>query len=289
MASPPMESMKNIAQELGRIIEQEENGALALVVRATGSTPGGVGAKMLVLPDGSIRGTVGGGVLEARVISDALNAIEDGKGPRTVHYKLDELGMSCGGEMSLYLEPIVAPRRVFIYGGGHVGAAIAKVLSMLGCRTVVADDREEWANRERFPDAEEIINKPYAEAIAARAPGPRDHVIIVTRGHEHDFTVLEALVGRKLAYLGMIGSKKKAQEARERLKGKNVSEEQIQFVRSPVGLDIGAVTPEEIAVSVAAELIFLWRRGPGGEGKSGAGRAGRDDSPKAPAKGGKGA
>jgi xanthine dehydrogenase accessory factor len=254
-------STKNIALEIQRLIDQEEPGVLALVIRSLGSAPGKVGSKSIILPDGSIQGTVGGGVVEARVIADSLNALEDGRGPRTVHYKLDELGMSCGGEMSVYLEPLEPPRRVIIYGGGHVGAALAQVLKTLGCRVAVVDEREEWANKDRFPDADELINRPFAEQLTVQPPGPKDHVIIVTRGHEQDQLVLEGVIKRRPAYLGMIGSKKKAATAREKLKEKKISDELIRTLRSPMGLDIGAVTPEEIAISIAAELITVWRRG----------------------------
>jgi xanthine dehydrogenase accessory factor len=252
---------KDIALEIQRLIDQEEPGVLALVVRSVGSAPGKVGSKSIVLPDGSIRGTVGGGVVEARVIADSLNALEDGRGPRTVHYNLDKLGMSCGGEMSVYLEPLEPPKRVIIYGAGHVGAAIARVLKTLGCRISVVDEREDWANKERFPDVDEVINRPFAEQLTVQPPGPKDHVLIVTRGHDQDQLVLEGTIKRRPAYLGMIGSKKKAADAKEKLKEKNVSDDLIRTIRSPVGLDIGAVTPEEIAVSVAAELITIWRRG----------------------------
>lgn len=252
---------KDIALEIQRLIDQEEPGVLALVVRSVGSAPGKVGSKSIVLPDGGIRGTVGGGVVEARVIADSLNALEDGKGPRTVHYKLDELGMSCGGEMSVYLEPLEPPKRVIIYGGGHVGAAVARVLKTLDCRITVVDEREEWANPERFPGADEVINRPFAEQLTVQPPGPKDHVIIVTRGHEQDQLVLEGAIKRRPAYLGMIGSKKKAAEAREKLKEKKVADDLIRTLRSPVGLDIGAVTPEEIAIAIAGELITVWRRG----------------------------
>jgi len=252
---------KDIALEIQRLIDQEEPGVLALVVRSIGSAPGKVGSKSIVLPDGTIHGTVGGGVVEARVISDSLNALEDGRGPRTVHYNLDKLGMSCGGEMSVYLEPLEPPKRVIIYGAGHVGAAIAKVLKTLGCRIAVVDEREDWANKERFPDVDEVINRPFAEQLTVQPPGPKDHVLIVTRGHDQDQLVLEGTIKRRPAYLGMIGSKKKAAGAKEKLKEKNISDDLLRTVRSPVGLDIGAVTPEEIAVSVAAELITIWRRG----------------------------
>lgn len=261
MESETGKATKNIALEIQRLIDQEEPGVLALVVRSVGSAPGKVGAKSIVLPDGVIHGTVGGGVVEARVIADSLRALEDGKGPRTIHYNLDQLGMTCGGEMSVYLEPLEPPKRVIVYGGGHVGAAVAQVLKTLDCRITVVDEREEWANKERFPDADEVVNRPFAEQLTVQPPGPKDHVIIVTRGHEQDQLVLEGAIKRRPAYLGMVGSKKKAAEAKETLKEKKFTDDLIRTLRSPVGLDIGAVTPEEIAVAIAAELITVWRRG----------------------------
>jgi len=252
---------KTIALELQRLIDEEESGILTLVVRSVGSAPGKVGAKMIVLPDGSIHGTVGGGVVEARVIADSLNALEDGRGPRTLHYKLDELGMSCGGEMSVYVEPVQPPRRLIIYGGGHVAAAVARIMGTLDCKICVVDEREDWANRERFPDVEEIVNRPFDEYLSSNPPGPKDHVFIVTRGHDQDQLVLEKTIDKDTAWIGMIGSKKKAAQSVEKLRKKDVAEEKIKRLRSPVGLDIGAVTPEEIAVAIAAELILLWRRG----------------------------
>ncbi len=261
MDSQSGEGMRALARSIQRIVENEQEAVLTLVVRSVGSAPGKVGSKMLVMPDGSMEGTVGGGVVEARVIADALNSLEDGRGQRTVHYKLNELGMSCGGEMSVYLEPMQPPRRVVIYGGGHVAAATAKLLATLGCRLRVIDDRTEWANRERFPEAEEIVNLPFAEAVAKNPPGARDHVLILTRGHEHDQLVLEAVVEKDIAWLGMIGSKKKAAGALQKLQEGGVPREKILKVRCPVGLDIGAVTPEEIAISITAELVLLWRSG----------------------------
>lgn len=253
--------MKIITQAVQKLIDAEEEGILALVVRSVGSAPGRLGAKALILPDGSIEGTVGGGVVEARVIADALNVLEDGRGPRTLHYKLSELGMSCGGEMSVYLEPLQPPRRMVIFGAGHVGAALARVLKLLGCRVRVIDDRPEWANRERFPDADELLVMPFSEALAKHPPSTRDHVIIVTRGHDHDQNVLEGVIERPVAWLGMIGSKRKAAAALGQLREQGVDKQLIEQVRCPIGLDIGAVTPEEIAVAVAAELVLLWRKG----------------------------
>ncbi|MBN2494249.1 MAG: XdhC family protein [Deltaproteobacteria bacterium] len=258
----PVDSeMKAIAQRIQRLIDEEESGALVLVIGKQGSSPGKIGAKMLVLPDGGIMGTIGGGVIEARVLADALNSLEDGKGPRTLQYNLEKLGMDCGGAITVYIEPMLAPRRIVIFGAGHVGAAVARMLKTLGCHVRVIDEREEWASSERLPGVDEIVNEPFDAYLKARPPTPRDHVIIVTRGHEQDQLVLEAVVGRKPVYLGMIGSRKKAKAALKVLQDKGVPADRLQSIRSPIGLDIGAVTPDEIAVSVAAELIALWRHG----------------------------
>ncbi len=254
-------TMKTIAAQLQRLIDNEESGALVVVIASAGSAPGKVGSKMLVLADGNIFGTIGGGVIEARVMADALNALEDGRGPRSLRYNLDDLGMSCGGDMSVYIEPLLAPRKIVIFGGGHVGTALARQLKMLGCVVTVVDDRSDWANRERMPQVDVIVNKPFAEYLTESPPGPKDHVIIVTRGHDQDQLVLESVVQQRPVYLGMIGSRKKAKRSLDLLRDKGVDEDAIKSIRSPIGLDIGAVTPEEIAVSVAGELVHLWRRG----------------------------
>lgn len=254
------DNLKYISKEILGLLERREEGVLVVVVRTVGSAPGKVGAKMVVLPDGNIRGTVGGGVLEARVIVDALRAIEDGKGPRQIDYNLEELGMSCGGQASLYFEPLETPKRVILFGGGHVASAIARLLEMLDVSITVVDEREEWANQERFPGADEIINRPFSDLLSSHVFGPKDHVIIVTRGHDQDQLVLESCIQMRPAYLGMIGSKTKAGRALEKLREQGIEEDLIQTVHTPIGLDIGAVTTAEIAVSVAAQLIQLWRQ-----------------------------
>lgn len=255
------ENLKIIANELQRLIEQEESGVLVVVIASAGSAPGKVGFKMLVLADGHIHGTIGGGVIEARVMADALNALEDGRGPRSIPYDLNELGMSCGGSMTVYIEPLLAPRRVVIFGAGHVGAAVARQLKLLGCTLTVVDERKEWANREQLPGVDEIVNRPFAEHLAECPPGSKDHVVIVTRGHEQDQLVLDEVVERRPAYLGMIGSRRKAKKSFDLLRDRGVAEEAISAVRCPMGIAIGAATPEEIAISLAAELINLWRKG----------------------------
>jgi xanthine dehydrogenase accessory factor len=255
------DGMSALAGEIQRLVEAEEPGVLAVVTGVDGSAPGKVGAKMLVLADGTIRGTVGGGVLEARVIADALNALEDGRGARSLRIDLGELGMSCGGEMTVYLEPITPPRRVVVFGAGHVGTAVARQMKFLGCHVSVVDERAEWASKERLPEVDALHVSSFADHLGQNPPGPRDHVVIVTRGHEHDQLVLERVVPRKPAYVGMIGSRGKARAALDKLREAGVPDALVAAVRTPLGLDIGAVTPEEIALSLAAELVTLWRQG----------------------------
>ncbi|MBW2699586.1 MAG: XdhC family protein [Deltaproteobacteria bacterium] len=258
---PGSGDVRSIAKKLHQLVEQDESGALVLVITSTGSAPGKVGAKMLVLPDGNIHGTIGGGVVEARVIADALDAIEDGRGPRTFDYDLEKLGMTCGGGISVYVEPIVPPRSVIIFGAGHVGSALARLMSTLDCRVTVVDDRTDWASEERLPEVHRVVQCAFTEYLLEEPPGPLDHVIIVTRGHEHDQHVLEQVIEQDVAYIGMIGSRNKAKVALDALLDAGVERERLEKVCTPIGLNIGAVTPVEIAIAVAAELIALWRKG----------------------------
>ncbi len=260
--------VKAFAQTLQKLIDEEQEGVLALVVRSVGSAPGRVGAKAVILPDGTIHGTVGGGVVEARVIADALDVLEDGRGPRTLHYKLDELGMSCGGQMSVYLEPLQHPKRIVVYGAGHVGQAVCRVMKLLGCRVTVIDDRPEWASRERFAEVDELLVLPFSEALEKHPPGERDHAIVVTRGHDNDQLVLEGIIDKGVAWIGVIGSRKKAAQIRQQLEQKGIDPSLVEKVQCPVGLDIGAVTPEEIAISIAAQLVAVWRRSPAAQQKA---------------------
>ncbi|RME26895.1 MAG: xanthine dehydrogenase accessory protein XdhC [Deltaproteobacteria bacterium] len=262
------QDVKAFAQTLQKLIDEEKEGVLALVVRSVGSAPGRVGAKAVILPDGTIHGTVGGGVVEARVIADALDVLEDGRGPRTLHYKLDELGMSCGGQMSVYLEPLQHPKRIVVYGAGHVGQAVCRVMKLLGCRVTVIDDRPEWASRERFAEVDELLVLPFSEALEKHPPGERDHAIVVTRGHDNDQLVLEGIIDKGVAWIGVIGSRKKAAQIRQQLEQKGIDPSLVEKVQCPVGLDIGAVTPEEIAISIAAQLVAVWRRSPAAQQKA---------------------
>jgi len=259
--------MQDLYEEIVRIKEEGKRGVLATVVRTQGSTPREVGAKMLVHEDGSISGTIGGGRLEAAVIKEALDTLATGE-PRTIRHDLtgpeaSEVGMICGGTLEVYLEPILSGPKVFLFGGGHVSLPVARLSKMAGFRVAVIDDRPEFANRERFPEAEEVIAEEFSSALKKLKTHRESYLVILTRGHAYDQEVLEWALGTAARYVGMIGSRKKVQTIFSNLKEKGVSAEKLNSVHSPIGLDIGSKTPEEIAVSIVAEMIQERRKGKG--------------------------
>jgi xanthine dehydrogenase accessory factor len=238
--------------------------ALATIVKATGSTPRQAGTKMLVYPDGSIVDTIGGGSLEANVITEAQAALGEGK-PRLVRYELrdSEVGDPgiCGGEAEIFIDVINPHPTVLVVGAGHVGRSIAVLSSFLGFRTVVLDDRAEFANAERLPQADEIIVGDIGEELARFNITPQTHVVIVTRGHEHDRDALRRAVSSPAAYIGMIGSRRKVKMVFDELQKDGVTTEALAAVHAPIGLDIQAETPEEIALSIMAEIVMVRRGG----------------------------
>jgi xanthine dehydrogenase accessory factor len=238
-----------------------ETVALVTIVRAQGSTPQRVGAKMLVYADGRTVGTIGGGCYEHDAFGKARQAIAGGA-PTLVRYELsddfaEENGLICGGQMEVYIEPLTAAARLYIIGGGHVGWHLARLADETGFRIHVVDDREKFANAERFPSAAEIVVDDISEWLE-KAVMPADaFVTVVTRGHQHDLSALRALVRRPLRYLGMIGSRAKVTRVYDALLQEGVPAEALRRVHAPIGLDIGAVTPAEIAVSILAEMIAV--------------------------------
>jgi xanthine dehydrogenase accessory factor len=242
-------------------LERGEPAALVTIVAARGSTPQRVGAKMLVFGDGRIVGTIGGGCYENDAFWKAREAITSRR-PELVHYELDddfaqETGLICGGQMDVYIEPIEPSPELYVIGAGHVGFHLARVANEVGFRVHVVDDREKFANRERFPEAVEIVVEDIPAWIA-RTPLPAHaYAVIVTRGHTNDLEALRALAPRELRYLGLIGSRAKVARIYEQLVADQVAPETLKHVHAPIGLDIGAVTPQEIAVSILAELIAV--------------------------------
>jgi xanthine dehydrogenase accessory factor len=258
-----------VFEEIVRLRALGEPCALATIVKTRGSTPGKATMRMLVRRDGTFVGTVGGGCLEAEVLEAALQSMRD-ELPRTLAFSLNERdypesGLLCGGQVEVFVEAIVEPR-LFLFGGGHVSGAIAKLARMVGFHVTVGDDREDFANLQRHPDAHEAKVGGFEELARALAPAEDAFIAIVTRGHDQDGEVLEALwrAGCRPRYLAMIGSRAKRVQLFEALGRRGVAAEFLELVRSPMGLPIGARTHEEIAVSVVAEMIQV-RRG-GGEG-----------------------
>ena len=255
----------NLFAEIVRLQQLGEACALCTIVKTAGSTPGKTTMKMLVRNDGSFLGTVGGGCLEAEVLEAALASMKD-ELPRTLAFALNERdypdsGLLCGGRLEIFVEPIVEPRLV-LFGGGHVSAAIARLARGVGFHVTVADDREEFANQKRHPDAHETRCASFEELARALAPATGQYLIACTRGHDQDGEVLRALFesGCQPRYLGMIGSRAKKVQLFEKLAVQGVQQAFLAQVRTPMGLAIGARSHEEIAVSVAAELIQV-RRG----------------------------
>jgi len=242
-------------------LERGESAALVTIVSTIGSTPQRVGAKMLVFSDGRIVGTIGGGCYENDAFWKAREAIKTRR-PEMVHYELSddfaqETGLVCGGQMDVYIEPIEPSPELYIIGAGHVGFHLARLAADVGFRVHVVDDREKFANLERFPTAVEVVVDDIPAWIDRANLPAHAYAVIVTRGHTNDLEALRVLAPRELRYLGLIGSRAKVARIYEALVEAHMPAEALRRVHAPIGLDIGAVTPQEIAVSILAELIAV--------------------------------
>ncbi len=250
---------------LGEALSRGEEAALVTIVSSNGSTPQRVGAKMLVFGDGRIVGTVGGGCYEHDAIGKARQVLATRK-PATVKYDLnddfaEETGLVCGGQMEVFIEPIEASPAVYIFGAGHVGFYLAKMAHDAGFGVHVIDDRGAFANAERFPFAASVVVDDIPEWLARTTLPATAYAVVVTRGHRNDLDALRALAPRELRYMGLIGSRAKVARLYEQLMTEGgVDPDRLARIHAPIGLDLGAVTPQEIAVSITAELIAV-RRG----------------------------
>ena len=250
-----------IYQEMAKLIRECRDAALVTIISATGSTPREEGAKMLVYADRSIMGTIGGGSLEEQVINEAVLAIKTGKTKR-LSYRLKEgeqTGMICGGNLELYIEPILAEPDLFIFGGGHIGLVLAKMAKLAGFTITIIDDRADFATPERFPEAKQAIISEFSSALVKLKIRNTDYIVILTHGHKGDEVVLEQALQTKAKYIGMIGSNKKNEIIFSHLRAKGIPQEAIEKVYTPIGLEINARTPAEIAVSILAEMIKVRR------------------------------
>ena len=240
--------------------------ALATVTESRGFTPRKAGAHMLVAADGRTFGTIGGGAIELEVVREARSLLDAG-GSASVFKKhlTQELGMCCGGEMAVFIEAVEAPPALFLFGAGHIAKPLAALASGCGFRVTVVDERPEWASAERFPGGVVRCSAP-EDVVRAGGPGPQDYAVVATHDHALDQRLVQELLKRPLKFLGMIGSVPKQRKFALRLRARGFSDEQIARLHTPLGVSIGASTPEEIAVSVMAELIAARRGAPVGGG-----------------------
>jgi xanthine dehydrogenase accessory factor len=247
-----------------RALERGDDAAMVTIVSARGSTPQQVGAKIIVYADGRTIGTIGGGCYESDACGKAREAIRTRKTSLVSYDLTDEMvqenGLICGGQMQVFIEPLEPSPHLYLVGAGHVSQQVARVAQLVGFRVHVLDDRDKFANEERFPDAASVIVDDIETWLASADIPASAFVVVVTRGHNHDFVALKALAGRPFRYLGMIGSRAKVRKINDALAEAGVSPDWIRNVYAPIGLAIGAVTPEEIAVSIVSELIAVRRQ-----------------------------
>lgn len=239
-------------------------GVVATVVAVRGSSPASLGSKMLIIDGGAAVGTVGGGCVDGQVWAAAREVLLRGV-PQSLEVDLTDQeddpnhGLICGGRVTLFLEPLLC-NRVYVCGAGHVGEALCRLLRPLDFSAVVIDDRESFASAERFPHAQCVVEN-FDVALSGLEPEPDASIVIVTRGHRYDEVCLRWALGKKVRYVGLIGSRVKVTKLVARLRDEGVESERLRSIRAPIGLDIGSVTVEEIALSIAAELVAVRRLG----------------------------
>jgi xanthine dehydrogenase accessory factor len=252
----------DVFEEIVRMRRAGQRGALATIVHTTGSIPSFESSRMLVREDGSISGTIGGGCVEADVWAAAKEVMQK-EAPRKLTFHLNneanyDNGLICGGTVEVFVEPILPQPVVFLFGGGHVSTAVAKAAHAAGFGVGVVDDREAFANAERFPMAQEIYTS-FDDGFKKLRPNASSYLVIVTRGHKEDMRVLAWAVRTQARYIGMIGSRRKVISVYKALEKEGYGIEEFERVFAPMGLDIGALSPEEIAVSIVAELVAVRR------------------------------
>jgi xanthine dehydrogenase accessory factor len=257
----------DVYDEITRLRRLGQRCALATIVQVRGSIPSYESAKLLVREDGSLLGTIGGGCVEAEVWSAAREVMDTGK-PRHMSFNLGQdaaydNGLICGGQLDVFVEPVLPAPRAFIFGAGHISKSLSQVLNIAGFLTTVIDDRETFANRERFPDADEVFSGEYEALFPSLTIHDSSYIVIVTRGHRDDMRVLRWAVTTNACYISMIGSRRKVINVVKELEKEGVSRERMERIYAPMGLEIGAISPEEISISVAAEMIALRRNAPG--------------------------
>jgi xanthine dehydrogenase accessory factor len=253
-------------QALANLEQSGEGGALCIIVSSRGSTPRHVGSKMLVYPDGHFIGTVGGGEVESRIIHEALESMKESR-PRMLNYDMVDPSLGdpgvCGGQLEVYVEPVLAKATLVIIGGGHVGKAVAHLASWLNFQVAVSDDRVEFCTPEANPDADTFFPVSMRDLPSHLKITPQTYLVLTTRGVSVDIEGLPALLDSPAGYIGVIGSRRRWMMTRKSLLDAGVPAEKLDRVHSPIGLELKAETPEEIAVSILAEIIMLRNGGNG--------------------------
>jgi len=253
----------DVYDELIRLRKLGQKCAIATIVQVRGSIPSFESAKLLVREDGSMIGTIGGGCVEAEVWNAAREVMESEKS-KHMSFNLGQdaaydNGLICGGQLDVFVEPVIPSPSAIIFGAGHISKSLCKVASLAGFTTAIVDNRETFANRERFPEADEIFAEEYEEVFPKLIVHDSTYLIIVTRGHRDDMRVLQLAIATPARYIAMIGSKRKVLNVIRELEKQGIAREAFERIHAPMGLDIGAISPEEIAVSVTAEMIAVRR------------------------------
>jgi xanthine dehydrogenase accessory factor len=252
----------DLFEEIVKMRRAGQRGALATIVHTNGSIPSYETSRMLVREDGSLAGTIGGGCVEAEVWA-AAKEVMNNEAPRKMVFNLNneasyDNGLICGGTVEIFVEPILPQPMLYLFGGGHVSMAVAKAANAAGFAIGVVDDREAFANPQRFPAAQEVFTS-YEDAFAKIQPNASTYLVIVTRGHKEDMRVLAWAARTEARYVGMIGSKRKVLSVYKALEKEGYKPEEFERIYAPMGLEIGALSPEEIAISIVAELIAVRR------------------------------
>jgi xanthine dehydrogenase accessory factor len=263
--------MRNIFERIAELLRGGKPFALATVIGSVDSTPRGPGVRMIVFPGGAIEGTIGGGALEKRVIDDALACLrESGEGSASRRFVYDlgkgeegvPLGMVCGGKAEVFIEVFGTGMKLFIFGAGHVGRKLSQLCGVLGIPHWVVDDREAFARKELLPDAAGVVHAKFEESFADLLIDPNSFIVIVTYGHRHDGVCLEGALKTKAAYIGMIGSRNKVRELLAGLSKKSAAVSDPRIF-APIGLHLGDSSPEQIGVSIMAEILKVRSGGSG--------------------------
>jgi xanthine dehydrogenase accessory factor len=250
--------MGSLLETIINLKKSAEPFSLAIIVKTEGSTPRGVGTKMIIMKDGKTVGTLGGGDLEKKVIEEAINAIKQGQ-PRIASFTLDiekgKLDMMCGGKLDIYIEPILPDAKLIIFGAGHITRSLTPLVKLAGFQVSVVEDSPDLLQKDNFPETEDLILTDMEQFARDLPSDSRTYIVLLSRGFSRDKAILSKLIQKDFKYIGMIGSQRKIRTMEEELQKQGVPREAFSKLHAPVGLDIGAETPEEIAISIAAEII----------------------------------